>query len=244
MTDIILKNFPDKYEVYVEGFGGGGSVLFAKEPEGMEIYNDLGSNSYSLFKVLSSKEMYERFKDRLDLTYYSSEIREEFKKELLRDDLDIEDRAYYYFYVNRTSFNGVGGFSRTLLVRRKMSKSVSDYLSAIDGLPEVHDRISRVIVENEDIFDLIDRYDSGDVFFYFDPPYIKSTRSSSTKYEIEMDEEGHRKLVNRLREIKGRFLLSGYRNVIYDEVLKGYERVDFKSPNSNSERIESLWKNY
>ena len=29
MTDIIINQFPRDYDVYVEGFGGGASVLFA-----------------------------------------------------------------------------------------------------------------------------------------------------------------------------------------------------------------------
>ena len=166
MSDIIISHFPKDYSVYIEGFGGGASVLFAKERDKLEIYNDLGKNVYSLFKVLSDKELFEQMKEKLDLTYYSAEIRKEFIEDLKRNDLSLVDRAYKYFYVNRSSFNGVGGFSTTLLVRRNMSKSVSDYLSAIDGLSEVHNRLSSVIIENRNIFDLIEKYDDKDVFFY------------------------------------------------------------------------------
>lgn len=42
MTDIIISHFPKDYSVYIEGFGGGASVLFAKERDKLEIYNDLG----------------------------------------------------------------------------------------------------------------------------------------------------------------------------------------------------------
>lgn len=40
MTKIILSHFPQDYDIYVEGFGGGASVLFEKEQKGIEIYND------------------------------------------------------------------------------------------------------------------------------------------------------------------------------------------------------------
>ena len=130
MTDEIISHFPKNYEVYIEGFGGGASVLFTKDKDKLEIYNDLGQNVYSLFKVLSNKELFEQMKEKLDLTFYSADIRKEFIEDLKRNDLSLVDRAYKYFYVNRSSFNGVGGFSTTLLVRRNMSKSVSDYLSS------------------------------------------------------------------------------------------------------------------
>lgn len=69
MSDIIISHFPKDYSVYIEGFGGGASVLFAKERDKLEIYNDLGRNVYSLFKVLSDKELFEQMKEKLDLTY-------------------------------------------------------------------------------------------------------------------------------------------------------------------------------
>ena len=65
MTNIIIDHFPKEYEVYVEGFGGGASVLFQKEKTPLEVYNDLGENVYSLFKVISDKDMFERLKEKM-----------------------------------------------------------------------------------------------------------------------------------------------------------------------------------
>jgi DNA adenine methylase len=243
MTKIILSHFPKEYDIYVEGFGGGASVLFEKAQEGIEVYNDLGENVYSLFKVLSDKDKFDELKHRLDLTPYSHQLRDEYK-ELLKGKLSLEDRAYYFIYVNKSSFNGVGGFSTTMLVRRNMSKSCSDYLSMIDKLPNIHNRLSSVIIEHRDIMELLKKYDGEKTFFYLDPPYVKSTRSSSTTYEVEMSDDRHREMLDFLLACKSKVLISGYNHPIYDCLNGKFERVDFQSPNSCSDRLESLWKNY
>lgn len=243
MTDIIKSNFPSDFKVYVEGFGGGASVLFSKTPSPIEVYNDLEENVYSLFRVLSNKLLLEEMKSRLDLTPYSRQIREEFKEDLKNDDMSLVDRAYKFFYVNRTSFNGVGGFSVTMLPRRNMMKNVSSYLSLIDGLEEYHQRLSSVLVEHLDILDLLNKYDSKDTFFYLDPPYVQSTRKSSQKYGVEMSDDDHRKFIEKCNTLKGKVLISGYDSPIY-EGLKGFKKVTFKSPNAGSEATEVLWRNY
>lgn len=243
MTNIIINQFPKDYEVYVEGFGGGASVMFQKEKTPLEVYNDLGENVYSLFKVLSDKDMFERLKEKLDLTYYSEQLRNEFKQDL-KGELSLEDRAYKFIFVNRSSFNGVGGFSTTMLARRNMSKSCSDYLSMIDKLPEIHNRLSSVIIEHKDIFDLIDKYDKETTFMYLDPPYVKETRLSNQTYECEMTNEQHRQLCERLLTFKGKVLLSGYDNEIYKILDDKFIKIEFQSPNAGSSATEVLWRNY
>lgn len=243
MTDIIKDNFPSEFKTYIEGFGGGASVLFSKEPSKIEVYNDLEENVYSLFKVLSNESLMKEMKSKLDLTPYSRQIREEFKSDLKKNDLSIVERAYKFFYVNRTSFNGVGGFSVTMLSRRNMMKNVSSYLALIDGLESFHQRLSSVVIEHLDIFDLLSKYDYEDTFFYLDPPYVQSTRRSSQRYEVEMSDDDHKKFVEICNTLKGKVLISGYDSPIYDE-LKGFEKVTFKSPNAGSSATECLWRNY
>lgn len=247
MVDVIKSNFPSEFRIYIEGFGGGASVLFSKDDRSpVEIYNDLDSNVWSLFKVLNDKDMFMRLKERMDLTYYSRRMYEEAKEQLNNPELSVEDRCYWFLNLNRMSFNGVGGFSTsTGTVRRGMSKPVSDYLHMIETLPQIHDRLSSVIVENLDIFDLIDKYDCSDgAFFYLDPPYVQSTRKSGQKYRCEMDDSDHIRFVQRLNSMKSKVLISGYSHPIYDGLNDTFRKIEFNSPNSGSDAVEILWRNY
>lgn len=242
----LISFFPNNYSLYVEGFGGGASVLFHKKRDTLEVYNDLGENIWTLFHVLQDRELFEELKSKFDLSLYSAQLREEFKRELdTNKKMSLVERAFKYLYVNRTSFNGVGGFSINLSVRRNMSKSTSDFLSMIDGLPEIHERLSSVIIEHKDIQELIDKYDDEDVFFFLDPPYVHDTRSSNTVYEREMSNSQHIDFVDRLLAIKGKALVCGYNHSIYDKLVdNGWSYYEYESPNSMSNNTESLWYNY
>lgn len=243
MTDILKSHFPKNYDIYVEGFGGGASLLFSKEQKGMEVYNDLGENVYSLFKVLSDKVLFSQFKEKLDLSFYSEQLRYEYKQNL-KGTLSVLDRAYMFFYVNRTSFNAVGGFSVSSCVRRNMCKSVSDFLSAIDYLPKIHDRLSSVVIEHKDILDLLDKYDNENTFIYLDPPYCHSTRLSNQKYECEMSDSQHERMLNKCVKSKSKIMISGYDSDLYNDVLKNWNKIMFNSPNAGSKAVEVIWMNY
>ena len=68
-----------------------------------------------------------------------------------------------------------------------MSKSTSDFLSAIDRLPELHQRLSKVLVLNTDGIKLIQKYkEFPNCLIYADPPYHHSTRTGA-RYKEDMD---------------------------------------------------------
>lgn len=256
MFNEILKYFPDKsaYNTYIEPFGGSYSIGLKKEPAKVEIYNDLDKNVYSLYKVLSDKQLFQDFKNKCDLAFYCDDIRKEYSLKL-KEDLSIEDRAFFFFYVNRTSHNGTGGFSMNPIsardgIRRNMSKVVSDYLSCIDRLPELHDRLSRVIVSNTDGIEIIKRYkDQSDVLIYCDPPYEQTTRSDA-RYKIDMTTEQHIQFLDAVINSKSKIIISGYECELYDKLVENrFEMIQFKVNTIDTKfnpktKTETLWRNY
>jgi len=251
MYNKIIKYFPPKetYNTYIEPFAGSYSIGLKKDPVEIEIYNDMDQNVYSLYKVLADPVMYKEFKRNCDLVYYSEDIRSEHIKKLKTETMSMVDRAFSFFYVNRTSHNGVGGFSKNTYVRRSMSKSVSDFLSAIDRLPELHDRLSKIIVTNTDGMGLIRKFNRENVFLYCDPPYEQSTRTS-TRYKVDMDREGHLDFLDSVMKSEAKILISGYDCELYDVLGEnGFNKVSFevKTIDGNFKpktKTEYLYYNY
>ena len=63
--DIIIPRFPVYYEKYIEVFGGGGWILFAKPPNNdFEVFNDFNSNISNLYTCVRdhSTELIERLR--------------------------------------------------------------------------------------------------------------------------------------------------------------------------------------
>ncbi len=162
--------------------------------------------------------------------------------------------AACFFVLNRQSRQGLGKdyCTPTKRLRRGMNENVSAWLSAVDGLPEVHARLRRVEVRCQDFTDFIHELDSPETLFYCDPPYMHETRSSTGEYKHEMSDEKHWELLAVLGAISGKFLLSGYRSEVYDHAaeINGWRRVDFKIDNKASSsktkeiKTESVWMNY
>lgn len=251
ISNKILEYFPNDYEKmsYIEPFAGSAALLFHKNRSNVEIINDLDDNIYSLFKVMIDKNLFEKFKNMCDLTPYSEKLLKEYTQSL-KTELDIVERAYKYFYCNRVSYNGLGGFSASGVVRRNMSKSVSDYLSSIDGLYNTHDRLSGVVVHNTDALGLIQKWDKENTFIYSDSPYANETRSAG-RYKHDMTNDDQDKYLNVLLNIKfAKILISGYNCDRYSVLENnGWKRIDMEIKTQNNNRkgkskVESLWFNY
>jgi DNA adenine methylase len=251
MYNKIIQYFPkpEEYELYIEPFGGSYSIgLYLDPVPPMEIYNDLDKNVFSLYKVLSDPELFRLFKERCDLAIYSEDFRNEYRKQLKVEE-DIVSRAFYFFYVNRTSHNGVGGFSSNLCIRRNMSKGVSDFLSSIDRLGDLHNRLSKVIVRNTDGIDLIKKYNSPKTLIYCDPPYEQSTRTEA-RYKVDMDRKDHEDFIDAVIQSKSKIVISGYHCDLYDKLIKnGFNMKTFEVKTisgtfKKKTKTETLYFNY
>lgn len=259
MSKQILEYFPKKgsYNTYLEPFGGSFALaLHNTNIPPIEIYNDLDKNVYSLFKVLTNDEMFSEFRSLCDKSLYIEEIRKDYLKDLKGQELDESKeglilRAFKFLYVNRTSHNGMGGFSINTCIRRNMSKSCSDMLATIEGLPQLHDRLSKVIVTNQDGINLITKYSNReDTFIYADPPYHHSTRTSA-RYNVDMDNATQEKFIDECINAKCKILISGYDCEAYKRLEEnGFKKITFivhtmsGDHKTKKDKTECLWMNY
>lgn len=251
MINTLVSYFPSarNYDTFVDAYGGSGVVLLNKPRTTMEVYNDLDQNVYSLFVVLRDPDLFHPFYEQCQLAFYDETTSETYEASLRTDELTLLERAFRFWYVSRTRRGGgLGGFMMNLAIRRRMSKSVSDFLSAMDGLPALHARLSPVIVRRMDALKLIQELDFKRTLMYLDPPYLHNTRTGA-RYRVDATQEHHEQLVDTLNQIQHAYIaLSGYDNDLYAG-LQGFTRYDFtvNTVTGNNERktkIESLWTNY
>ena len=251
MTAKLLPLIP-QHHTYCEPFCGGASLFFAKEPSPVEILNDLNSDIVNLYRVLRDPQAFEEFRRLVELTPYSREEwsrnRYEFKN--LPDGVE---KAWAYFTANRQSFGGntTHGWGYAVRVSaRGMAQTTSKYLSAIDRLPQIHERLRMAQIDHDDFRAVIKRFDTPETFFYCDPPYVLSTRVGGKEYDHEMTEQDHQELEDILIGIQGMTMVSGYRNEIYDQLeAAGFVRQDWKVKTTVTKpkdgklpkRTESVW---
>jgi len=97
---------------------------------------------------------------------------------------------------------------------RGMASQVSRFMSSIDKLQDIHERMRRVQIECADWRVVLDRYSGPGWLAYCDPPYVAGARRAGG-YEHELTDQDHRELVDRLMAYDGAVVLSGYRSAIY-----------------------------
>jgi DNA adenine methylase len=250
----LIERFPEHVR-YVEPFGGAGHVLSAKQPSTFEVFNDLDGRIVNFFRVLRDHESFERLQLMIELSPYA---RQEFA-EVIDTSLceDPVENARRFFVLMRQARGGLGmskvtsrAWAVSKRVRRKMPEAVSKYLSAIDGLPDVHERLREVTIEHLPALEVIDKYDDKDTFSYLDPSYLPETRhgQKASTYGCEMTYEDHEALLARILSVKGKVMISGYASDLYDSKLAGWRRdtkeVKAQAANSGQRRVEVVWMNY
>jgi DNA adenine methylase len=249
LVPTILSLMP-KHKCYIETFGGSGTVLLAKEPSTVEVYNDLDKEVVNFMRVLGNPSQRKRLIARLNPPLYSRSEYERCKKEYAKLTSSVE-RAACFYILTVQSLNGrfMGNWSRA-----KCRNPASTYANRLEFLEPAAKRFSKTIIENQDFEKVARFYDSPQTLHYIDPPYYPSSRSAPKCYVHEMDEKEHERLLSVINELKGSVILSGYANKAYEDALKGWYRMDInvtcsasilkKSSKNRSRRVEVLWFNY
>jgi len=228
MASKLLPLIPP-HHTYVEVFGGGASLLFAKEPSPVEVYNDIDEGLVNFFRVLRDPAKFHYLFAKCALTPYSRAEHVRCLKTWEENEDDIE-KAYRWFVAARMSFGGMFGTSWGFVRKtstNNMAQCCSSWLGILRNFGDIHIRVMRVQIDCLDWRKVLDNYDDEDTFFYLDPPYLQATRRSG-EYKHELTETDHHELVERLLVLKGKAMLSGYPNEVYKPLEDaGWERIEF-----------------
>ncbi len=250
---------------YVEPYFGGGSVLFQMDPEGIsEVVNDANEDLTNFWFCLASEMTRDELLNKLNFIEFSefkfSEA-QSFMSDYNLDECDSVHRAAMFFIRYRQSRQGLGKDFATLTrnrTRRGMNEQVSSWLTAIEGLPEAHERLKRVVILNRDAIDVIRQQDGPRTLFYLDPSYLHHDedgtpiRVTTKDYEHEMSINDHTAMLDCLAGVKGRFLLSGYHSKLYERYRRRLSwtahefEIDNKASCKKEKEIktEVVWCNF
>ena len=221
MARWIVDRLPE-CEAYVEPFGGGASVLLAREPVRLEVYNDLDESLVGFFKVLADPALFGDFYRRVALLPYSRALFYECRR-TWAEQADPVERAARWFVLARQNFGGMCD-SWGFVVTAHGHVPPLTWASTLKMLPAIHCRLQRVQIECNDWRKVLAAYDGPDTLFYCDPPFVHATRSS-TRYTHELSDQDHVELVERLLALDGKAAVSTYPNDIYRRlVAAGWKR--------------------
>jgi DNA adenine methylase len=163
------------------------------------------------------------------------------------DMFDRVKRAWAVWMLTNMSYgcklNGCFGYDRTGSNSKKLDNK------RVDFNVDYALRLQRVQIECCDALRVIRSRDMPDAFFYIDPPYVGAGQGHYDGYSREDFDN----LLKLLETIKGKFLLSSFKNGRLNEFTKrnGWYSAALKMPNSMANRsvqprgkVEVLTTNY
>lgn len=259
ILNILYAVFPIDYTRYIDVFGGSGSVLLGKPRiDPFEVYNDYDRNLANLFRcmkyrtmalirelgfcTLNSRDDFHsmcqflnnepfvepHMEEELELTeimlppVYAKQIKE--MRQRISGDCDVR-RAAMFLRTLRTSYSSQG---------TSFACQPFDIRKLFTLIQQTGDRLSEVIIENQDYQILIPHYDRPDSFFYCNPPYY----STEDMYAVEFRPDDHELLRKTLGNIRGKFLLSYNDCEEIRSLYEGFPMLDFTRTHSMAQRFQ------
>jgi len=187
-----------KHTTYVEPFAGGAQVLFHKPESKVEVLNDLNGEIVNFFRVCQwhHEELVRHLK-------YSLMSRKLFQILAASNPETLTDvqRASRFFYLQKNSF---GGLVLKQNYHYTVIHSPNYNLARVpDIIEKAHQRLLRVQLECLPYEKILEKYDRAETLFYLDPPYW-----NRQLYRFNFSESEFIELEKRLRQLKGKFILS------------------------------------
>lgn len=187
----IIERFPNKFDRYIEVFGGAGWVLFGSDRHAkLEVFNDIDSNLINLYRCI--KYHCEEIQRELEWCLHSREMFYNYKQQMNFTGLTDIQRAARYFIIIKNSFGAD---------RYSFATAKSNYAKKIEYMSEIKKRLENVVIENKNFSDLIKVYDRPGALFYLDPPYYGTEKYYNCSFGINE----HKTLCDILKNINATF---------------------------------------
>jgi DNA adenine methylase len=228
----LIKLLPP-HKVYVEVFGGAGSVLLAKPRSRIEVYNDNNGQLVNLFETIRNHPV--RFLRRCRYLLYSRELYYAWKNQLAKNfkgiDIDRIEAAIRTAYSITSSFTGDP--TRGWAFDRSGSGGGSNrWANIAQKVSFVNERLQRVDIDHLDFRDCIKNWDGPQTLFFLDPPYYSG--ESGFYYFTQKD---HRDLRAILGKVKAKWLLTYDDTRFIRKLYKGFN-ISRISSSLSSEKVK------
>jgi DNA adenine methylase len=233
LAPIILGLVPE-HRIYCEPFLGGAAVFFAKEPSKVEIINDTNGEIINFYEVLQRD--FSALEKEVAISLHSRKRHRQ--AQVIYENPEMFDRVKRAWAVWMLANSSYGcmldasfGYDRTGGTSKKLDNKRSAF--TIDYAI----RLQRTQIECCDALRVIRSRDMPDSFFYIDPPYVGSDQGHYDGYT----QEDFDNLLKLLESLKGKFLLSSFKNETLREFTKrnGWHTVELKMMCSMTNRSQS-----
>jgi len=245
LAKIILGMIPG-HRIYCEPFLGGAAIFFAKEPSPVEIINDTNGEIINFYEVL--KRDFIALEKEVAISLHSRKLHSQARAIYENPELfDRIKRAWAIWVLANSSYgcklDGGFGYDRSGGSSKKLANKRESFTE------DYAIRLQNVQIECGDALKIIRSRDSDEAFFYCDPPYVGSDQGHYDGYT----QEDFDTLLETLESIKGKFLLSSFRNKALAEFTRrnGWHTIELKMACSMSHdsknhrgKIEVLTANY
>ncbi len=193
----IITRMPE-HTAYVEPFTGGAQVFFHKQLSRIEVLNDLDGELINFYRVCQSHHG-----ELIRYMHFMLLSREWFARlqKVPPSALTDIQRAARYLYLQKVAFGG-----------RVRSQSYGYFVTTPNRftpvkipklIEEAHARLAKAQIEHGPYEEVLERYDRLTTFFYLDPPYY-----GLKLYRHNLEQEEFPLLRDRLKRLKGKFLMS------------------------------------
>lgn len=247
----IISHFGD-HRIYVEPFGGAGSVLLRKPRAYAEIWNDLDGEAVNLFSVMRDPLSAHRLIEMLRFTPFA---RDEFNAAygVTDDPVERARRLIIRSFMGHGSGGATGSYRTGFRANSNRSGTTParDWANLSDCFTLIVDRLQGVIIENRPALRVMETHDGPTTLHFVDPPYLMATRSRSARrrdnggtYRHELSDDDHAELLEALDALEGMVVLCGYPSELYDARLQNWGRVErLALADGAAPRVEVLWLN-